>query len=109
MQNFVDSCANHSLPLALRLNAEDAAMLNAMLFGDRDELSQTLRAGFERTGTFHLFVVSGLHIAILTGALYWVLLRLRLPQSAAVLMTITGAAAYVALTGMGAPAQRALA
>ena len=109
MQVFVDSRANHGLPRAMQLGAEDAAMLNAMLFGDRSELSQSLRAGFERTGTFHLFVVSGLHIALLTGVLYWLLQRFRLPQPAAVLMTISGAAAYTELTGFGAPAQRALA
>jgi competence protein ComEC len=109
MQTFVDSHANHALPQGLRLGPEDAAMLNAMLFGDRVRLSQTLRAGFERTGTFHLFVVSGLHIALLTGALYWLLRRLRLPQPAAVLLTIAVATSYAALTGLGAPAQRALA
>jgi len=109
MQSFVDSRANYSLPSAMRLNVQDAAMLNAMLFGDRAKLSQTLRAGFESTGTFHLFVVSGLHIALLMGALYWLLRRLRLPQPAAVLLTIAGATAYAALTGFGAPAQRALA
>ena len=109
MQAFVDSRANRSLPRGMRLGAEDAAMLNAMLFGDRLRLSQTLRAGFERTGTFHLFVVSGLHIALLTGTLYWLLRRLRLPQPAAVLLTIAAATAYAALTGLGAPAQRALA
>ena len=109
MQAFVDSHANRSLPRAMQLGPQDAAMLNAMLFGDRNELSQTLRAGFERTGTFHLFVVSGLHIALLTGLLYWLLRRLRLPELATVLLTISGAAAYAALTGFGAPAQRALA
>lgn len=108
MQAFVDSHANHSLLASLRLTQEDAAMLNAMLFGDRTQLSHALRAGFERTGTFHLFVVSGLHIALLTGALYWLLRRLRLPQPAAVLLTIAGATGYAAVTGMGAPAQRAL-
>jgi competence protein ComEC len=109
MQAYTLSRANHSLPRGMRLSAEDAAMLNAMLFGDRMQLSEALRAGFERTGTFHLFVVSGLHIALLTGALYWLLRRLRLPQPAAVLLSIAGATAYAALTGFGAPAQRALA
>jgi competence protein ComEC len=109
MQAFVDSRANHSLPPGLRLAPEDAAMLNAMLFGDRLELSPSLRAGFERTGTFHLFVVSGLHIALLMGVVYWLLRRFRMPQPAAVLLTIAIAASYAALTGFGAPAQRALA
>ena len=97
------------LPAALRLTPSDTAMLAAMLFGDRTALSSDLRAGFERTGTFHLFVVSGLHIAIFTGALFWLLRRLRLPELPAVGLTLVLAFGYALLTGFGVPAQRALA
>ncbi len=83
-------------------------MLNAMLFGDRTHLTRALRDAFERTGTFHLFVVSGLHVALLAGGLFWFLRRVRLPQSIAVLTTILVAFAYAELTGFGIPAQRAL-
>ena len=57
-------------------------MLNAMLFGDRTALNHTLRLGFERTGSFHLFVVSGLHIALLAGAVFWLLRLTRTPPLA---------------------------
>jgi len=109
LQSFTSSRANQALPHAARLSAEDAAMLSAMLFGDRTGLTQTLRAGFERTGTFHLFVVSGLHVVLLSGALFWLLRRLRLPEYAAVPLTIFAATGYAALTGFGVPVQRALA
>jgi competence protein ComEC len=105
---FANSSANLQLPRALRLSQPDALMLNAMLFGDRTGLTHSLRTGFERTGTFHLFVVSGLHIALLAGALFFILLRLRTPQWLATVITILGATAYAALTGFGQPAQRAL-
>jgi len=108
LQSFADSAASHHLPQALRLTPEDASMLNAMLFGDRTHLTRALRESFERTGTFHLFVVSGLHVALLAGGLFWFLRRLRLPQSLAVLITILAAFAYAELTGFGIPAQRAL-
>jgi competence protein ComEC len=83
-------------------------MLNAMLFGDRTHLTHSLREAFERTGTFHLFVVSGLHVALLAAAFFWLLRRLRLPEGPAVLLTILVATAYAELTGFGVPAQRAL-
>jgi competence protein ComEC len=108
LQSFADSAASHHLPQALRLTPEDASMLNAMLFGDRTHLTRALREAFERTGTFHLFVVSGLHVALLAAGLFWFLRRLRLPQSLAVLATILVAFAYAELTGFGIPAQRAL-
>ena len=105
---FVDSAASHRLPRLLRLDRADARMLDAMLFGDRTGLTHTLRTGFERTGTFHLFVVSGLHVALLAAAVFGLLTRLRLPQSAATLLTIAATGSYTALTGFGQPAQRAL-
>ena len=108
LQSFVNSAATRHLPQALQLTSEDASMLNAMLFGDRTHLTHALRESFERTGTFHLFVVSGLHVALLAGGLFWFLRRLRLPQGPAVLLTILIAFAYAELTGFGIPAQRAL-
>ena len=105
---YVESGVNRGLPGAARLNLVDARMLAAMLFGDRMGLDQALRTGFERTGTFHLFVVSGLHIALLAGGILWGLRRMRVPEWAATLVTIAAAAGYAALTGLGQPAQRSL-
>ena len=105
---FLASRQNAMLPPSLRLSHEDAGMLNAMLFGNRTALSRSLRDAFQRTGTFHLFVVSGLHVALLASGLYWLLRRLRLPEGPAVLVTILLTAGYTLLTGFGVPAQRAL-
>jgi competence protein ComEC len=108
LQSFVDSPANHALPRLTRLSSEDASMLNAMLFGDRTHLTHALRDAFERTGTFHLFVVSGLHVALLAAGLFWLLRHTRLPEGPSVLLTIVIAASYATLTGFGVPSQRAL-
>jgi competence protein ComEC len=108
LQSFASSTASRRLPQTLRLTPEDASMLNAMLFGDRTHLTRALREVFERTGTFHLFVVSGLHVALLAGGLFWFLRRVRLPQGFAVFITILVAFGYAELTGFGIPAQRAL-
>ena len=109
LMGFADSPQNARMPAVLRLSRADASMLDAMLFGDRSGLSHTLRVGFERTGSFHLFVVSGLHIALLAGAVYWGLRRLRVPEWATTGLTIAAATAYAAVTGFGQPAQRSLA
>ncbi len=108
LAGYAGSAQNRRLPPFLRLTQADALMLDAMLFGDRTGLTHTLRTGFERTGSFHLFVVSGLHIALLAGALYWLLRRARAPDWLATAGTLVGTAAYAALTGFGQPAQRAL-
>jgi len=94
------------LPPALRLNADDAAMLAAMTAGDRTYLTHTLRAGFEQTGSFHMLVVSGLHLAIVAGCLFWIARRVRLPRVPATLATLTASFAYAVFTGFAAPVQR---
>ncbi len=99
---------DRELPPLLRLTPDDAGMLNAMLFGDRDRLSHTLRLGFERTGSFHLFVVSGLHVGLLAGCVFWLCRRLRIAPAVATLATIVLTTAYALLTGFGPPVQRAL-
>lgn len=106
--DFTESAVNLRIPSPLRLSLADAAMLNAMLFGDRSGLTHALRTGFERTGTFHLFVVSGLHIALVATGLYWFMRRVRIPVWLATVGTLAGTTAYAALTGMGEPSQRAL-
>ncbi|HEY5055522.1 MAG TPA: ComEC/Rec2 family competence protein [Acidobacteriaceae bacterium] len=108
LPEFVHSKANRSLPAAVRLTPDDAGMLNAMLFGDRSRLTHTLRLGFERTASFHLFVVSGMHVALLAALVFWSARRLRLGEIATTSVTLALSSAYALLTGFGVPVQRAL-
>ncbi|HVX57145.1 MAG TPA: ComEC/Rec2 family competence protein, partial [Candidatus Saccharimonadales bacterium] len=108
MVRVAHSQRNLHLPAATRLTEDDAGMLNAMIFGDRTRLDHSLRLGFERTGTFHLFVVSGMHVALLAGLIYWLAQRLHVRRWLATLITLALTACYALLTGFGAPVQRAL-
>jgi competence protein ComEC len=105
---YVHSRANRGLPKIFRLGPEDGGMLNAMLFGDRVGLNKAQRVGFERTGSFHLFVVSGMHVGLLGGLMFWVTRRFRMREWLAVFVTISFTFGYALLTGFGAPVQRAL-
>ncbi len=94
------------MPGFFRLSAEDASMLAAMITGDRIWLQRRTRVGFERTGSFHLLVVSGLHLAIFAGMIFWLAQKIRLPRPWATLLTIAAAQAYAIFTGYGQPVQR---
>ncbi|HEY9137306.1 MAG TPA: ComEC/Rec2 family competence protein [Terriglobus sp.] len=96
------------LPAFIRWSEADAAMLRAMLFGDRTSLQQNVRIAFERTGSFHLFVVAGVHIAILIAVLFQFFQQWRMPPWPAAIVTITLTATYAVFTGFGEPVQRAL-
>jgi competence protein ComEC len=78
-----------------QLSPEDASMLQ-----------RRTRVGFERTGSFHLLVVSGLHLAIFAGLIFWLAQEIHLPRFWATLFTIAAALAYAIFTGYGQPVQR---
>jgi competence protein ComEC len=105
---YVRSKANRKLPGIFRLSVNDAGMLNAMMFGDRAGLQKTQRLGFERTGSFHLFVVSGMHVGLLAGLVFWLTRWLKLREWLATVLTLVFTFGYALLTGFGAPVQRAL-
>ena len=86
----------------------DAAMLRAVLVGERSEVSRDTRLAFQRTGAYHLLVVSGLNVTIFALVIFWVARRLRCNPLAATLTTILLAAAYAYLTDLGAPIQRSV-
>ena len=100
--------AMRNLPAPLRLSEDDAIMLAAMVAGDRTYLTHALRVGFERTGSFHMLVVSGFHLAIVAACIFWIARRLRLPRVPATFLTIAASFAYALFTGFATPVQRSL-
>lgn len=94
-------------------------LLSALAVGDRRDIDaqqwQTLRL----TGTGHLVAISGLHIGLLAGLIYWLALRLWASLSplalwlpapkAAIVLALGGALAYSLLAGFALPTRRALA
>jgi competence protein ComEC len=100
--------AMRRLPATLRLTPDDAIMLAAMVTGDRTYLTHSLRVGFERTGSFHMLVVSGFHLAIVAGCIFWLARRMRLPRVPATFLTILASFAYALFTGFATPVQRSL-
>ena len=97
-----------SFPAPLRLTEEDAILLASMMTGDRTFLNRSLRAGFERTGSFHMLVVSGFHLAIVAACIFWLTRRLRLSRVPATLATIAASFLYAVFAGFATPVQRSL-
>jgi competence protein ComEC len=108
-QRLIDFAASSSasrLPHWLLLSYADAGMLSAMVLGDRTYLDHQARVGFERTGSFHLLVVSGMHLAIFAGCIFGLAALLRLPRAWSTALTIACSFAYALLAGFGEPVQR---
>src|SRR5206468_1315555 len=60
-----------------RLAHERSGLAAALLLGIREELSAEATQAYSKTGTIHLLSISGLHVGILAGFLFWAM-RLRL-------------------------------
>jgi len=94
------------------------ALLAALALGDRGGLDPSHRDAFARLGAAHLLAVSGLHLALVAGAIYAAARRLaaRIPALAArrdarelaVAAALVAAAGYALAAGWGVPVRRAL-
>lgn len=81
--------------------------LAAMALGERSLLSREQNSDFTLSGTMHIFAVSGLHVSLVAGLLFFVLSRFRVPFGIAAGTTIFAAWFYVQLTGAAPSAMRA--
>jgi len=88
-------------------DSETAAVLDCLLLGMRAQLPQDIRDLFQRSGTFHFLVVSGLHIATFAFFIWLVFGLFGASHRTSSVATIVAILAYVPLSGMGLPAIRA--
>lgn len=84
-----------------------ARLIAAMSLGARENSPEELEDAFRRSGTMHLFAVSGLHVGVVGGLLLGTLLLLRVPKRTAVLVVIPLLLFYALLTGLRPSAVRA--
>lgn len=81
--------------------------MQAMLLGQRHELSANAKSLFMRSGTMHLFAISGLHIGVIAAALHGLLRVARLSRPAAFFVGTALLWGYVDLIGQTPSAVRA--
>jgi competence protein ComEC len=84
-----------------------AALIDAMVIGEEAFIDRDTRVEFQRSGTYHILVVSGMNVTILAFVIFWTLRRLRLTEVPATMLTILFCIAYAFLTDVGAPVWRA--
>jgi competence protein ComEC len=85
-----------------------AAVLSSVVLGDYLELSTATRTEFQNAGTYHVLVVSGLHVSAIAWILIHLLRLLRVPSLAARLLAAAGILFFTCLVGFQASITRAL-
>lgn len=90
-----------------RLFGADAPLVRALLVADTREIPGETRDRFAASGLVHVLSISGLHVAIVAGAVQLLLAAARLRRRDAALLAVALTAAYVLLLGAPPPATRA--
>lgn len=88
-------------------NREAVGLMQALVLGYRSQLSGEVRDYFARTGTLHIFAISGLHVGIVAVMCIFLLGAMRVPLSYRVLFLGPVVVGYTLITGGRASAIRA--
>ncbi len=92
-------------------NSDEQQFVKGLILGERSDLSDEIKLAFQKTGTMHVLVISGLHIGLLVLLLELVFKRLKTTQvgkwvafgSAAAILVF-----YSNITGNSPPVVRAV-
>jgi len=95
-----------SLLINRTFDSESAALFQALIVGKRKGIHYRIKDDLMKTGTSHLLAISGLHITLVAGSLYTVMILLGIGQRGAAAMTLVVIGIQVMLAGWGIPVQR---
>ena len=103
--------------LRARIGGTEGAVAAALTVGDRSGIPAEARDALRDSGLAHLLAISGLHVGLLAGLVYWVVrLALALPpqiaervaiRKVAALCALAAAAVYLVMSGASVATQRA--
>jgi competence protein ComEC len=85
----------------------EAGLMDAMVIGEDAFINRSTRANFQRSGTYHVLVVSGMNVSILALVTFWFLRQMRVGDLFAAVLAVSLMAAYATLTALGSPVWRA--
>src|ERR1019366_5551210 len=87
--------------------AAQASLMDAMVLGEESFLRNATRTEYQRSGTYHVLVVSGMNLSILAFAIFWALRQFRVDPAVAAITTVMVSFAYAFVVGVGPPVWRA--
>jgi competence protein ComEC len=87
--------------------ASQASLMDAMVLGEESFLRNATRTEYQRSGTYHVLVVSGMNLSILAFAIFWALRQFRVDPALAAIATVMVSFAYAFVVGVGPPVWRA--
>jgi competence protein ComEC len=89
-----------------RVFGADAPMAHALLIADQHRIPPEMKDRYARAGMIHMLSISGLHVAIIAGAVSLMLESVRLSRTAGAVLSVLLTFVYVGVIGAPAPAVR---
>ncbi|MGZ8189604.1 MAG: DNA internalization-related competence protein ComEC/Rec2 [Methylococcaceae bacterium] len=97
-------------------NSGNLALIKALAIGDGSSITQQQWDVFRKTGTTHLVVISGSHIGLVAGLVYFLALKIWSwtgllrwsPQKVAAIASLLAGIFYAELAGFSVPTQRSV-
>jgi competence protein ComEC len=90
-----------------KFSAETAGVLDAALLGNRNYLSHATAERFRVGGTFHVLVISGLHISFIGGLIWLIVSRVTKRRAVQFAVSVLCLWAYALAVGAGSSVVRA--
>lgn len=106
-ENFAVLRRNISLKIYEYLQNDEAALLGAMLLGDKSKLTEEITDNFSDSGISHIVAVSGLHVNMICAVFYALSAALGINKKHSYLVAAVLVFLYVPFTGMSVSAVRA--
>ena len=95
-------------PIRMKEGGQPAAVLASLVIGDYTRLDTSTREAFQNSGTFHVLVVSGLHVAWIAGLLLQLFKLIRLPERLRFFLVALVILFYTCVVGFQASITRCL-
>ncbi len=107
IRRAVDVARSAAIGATLRNGGEDGPMLAAMLYGYRKDMADDVQGAFRRVGIGHVLAISGLHVGLIVGLLWWLSGWFNLAIRWRALSCLALAIVYLGLSGGQVAAARA--
>jgi competence protein ComEC len=88
-------------------DAQNQAMLEALLLGERRGIDSNTYEAFRKTGLAHIISLSGMHLAILIGVIWWLAKLAGLSRKGRAIVCIVATAVFLLVVPPRAPILRA--
>ena len=91
-----------------RTFGDHSALAKGLLVNDKSDIDKKTETDFKRSGTSHILAVSGMHIALLMGAVDLILRKVEVKKGARIVVISILSIFFLALTGFVASAVRSV-